>query len=384
MIRLFPLSLFVLAGCPAEPVFECLEESGTQCVWMGVPGIEVLSADGADRLETQLSKPQDLAFAEDGSAWVLDFNNHRIRRVGVDGIVMTEVGTGFLGDPVDGDALLQPLNHPTGLLFDPNNPDLLTVAAWHNSKVLQVDVTTGALMVIAGTGGRSFGGDGGQAKAAVLDLPAAVTYDDLGNLYISDQANQVIRKVAPDGVISTIAGTIPVPGPSGPVKQPGYSGDGGPALGALLQAQVGQAADPSSRLTWHDGKLYLADTGNHRIRAIDLATGLIDTVVGDGTYGSGGDGGPALDAQLLNPRDVAFGPDGEMYIADTGNHCVRVVGTDGVINTFAGVCGEAGTAEDGLPAAESPLAFPYGIDLDADGNLYIADTYNQVFRVVYR
>lgn len=384
MIRVLPVLSVVLAGCPAEPEAVCEEASGTMCTWMGVPGIEVLSADGKHRLETELSKPQDMTFAEDGTAYVLDFNNHRIRSVDADGTVLTVVGTGFLGDPVDGDALLQPLNHPTGLLFDPNDANKLTVAAWHNSKILDVDLPTGALTVRAGTGGRSFGGDGGPARTAVLDLPAAVAYDDEGNLYVSDQANQIIRKIDTAGVISTIAGAVPVAGPSGPVKQPGYSGDGGPALGAMLHAAVGQAADPSSRLIHHDGALYIADTVNNRIRKIDLESGTIDTVVGNGEFGFGGDGGSALDAQLGNPRDLAFGPDGELYVADTANHCVRVVTPDGQINTFAGTCGEGGAADVGALAAEAPLAYPYGVEVDAAGNLYIADTYNQVFRIVYR
>jgi DNA-binding beta-propeller fold protein YncE len=129
--------------------------------------------------------------------------------------------------------------------------------------------------------------------------------------------------------------------------------------------------------------MYVADTGNHRVRVIDMATGMIDTFAGNGTAAYAGDGGAAKDASLFGPTDLALGPDGELYVADTENSCVRVI-EDGVIATFAGTCTEPGFAGDGGAPTDALLSKPYGVSLDEVGNVYIADTYNHRFRVVYK
>jgi DNA-binding beta-propeller fold protein YncE len=241
---------------------------------------------------------------------------------------------------------------------------------------------------IAGTGGRSYGGDNGPALAAILNLPASVLYDPAGNLLVSDQANQRIRKIDPAMVITTIAGT----------GEKGFAGDGGPAAEAKFSLPIGQRGHPAAHITLGAaGDLYLADTDNNRIRRIDPA-GMVSTVAGTGVAGAENPEGPALQAQLEHPVDVAVGPDAALYIADTENNCVRVI-REGMISTIAGTCTrecpadlnhpcrcpsvDAACIGDGGSARAAHLKRPTGIAVDKDGNVYIADTLNHRVRVVY-
>lgn len=423
MHKLIPvLGLLALVGCKDkddEKVDKC-EESGNICTWLGVPQVAQLSPEGVHRTDAQLYLPQDITFSTDGSAYFPDFNNHRIRWVDPEGIVTTVSGTGFLGDGPEGDSSVFAWNHPTDLAIDPNDPSKLHVAAWHNSRIHLIDMGAWLTTNECGTGGRDFGGDDGQAIDSILDLPSSVDFDSAGNMYISDQANQAIRKVGSDGTITTIAGNPGVDGAGSHNALPenvddqwqdamiGYAGDGGPAVDALLHAEVGQQADPSSKLTIVDDVIYLSDSGNNTLRKIDLSTGIIDRVAGIpwhrqtdtvinaveellpvATDPTAGDGGQAMDAYLNNPRDVAIGLDGEIYIADTDNHCIRVIQPDGVIETFAGSCGVEPQPGDAFvgekePALDALLYKPYGVEVDFDGNVYIADTFNQVIRRVAR
>lgn len=370
-MRTTPFLLVVaaaLGGC-ADPCGQV----GDICTMAGVPNIAQFSADGLPATESPLYLPVDGTVGPDGLFYILDFNNHRIRRIESDDTVHTIAGTGFLGDGPPGDGKVFAFNHPTGLAFHPERDHELYIAAWHNSRINVVDTTTGMVEFRCGTGGRAFGGDGGPAMEAVLDLPSAVAFDDQANLYISDQANQIVRKVDPEGIITTVAGLQ---------RQEGYQGDGGPALEAKFHAAVGQAADPSSRLVWHDGVLYLADTGNHVVRTIDTETWTVGTFAGEGEVaGSDGDGGAAIDGHFSSPRDLAVDDDGTVYVADTDNHCVRAIAPDGTLSTVAGVCGQPGFEGDGAPANEALLFRPFGVDV-TDGVLRIADTHNHVFRQV--
>jgi DNA-binding beta-propeller fold protein YncE len=345
-----------------------------------------IAGDGADdqpALATRLYLPQDTTFGPDGRLYVVDWNNHRIRVIDTDRTMHIVAGIGELAPSVD-DPSTDRLNHPTNVAFDPmGTPDGMYIAAWHNSRIKKAEVGTETIINVCGTGARGYGGDGGPAEAAILNLPVAVVFDAAGNLLIADQANQMIRKVdrATD-TISTIAGIGHCADAVNPA--PCVLNDGGPATLAGFHFPIGQAASPGGRIALGaDGSIYVADTENFRLRRIDPA-GIIDTFAGTGTWGFAGDGGPATLAQLGRLADVAVGADGRIYIADTDNSCVRVVTPDGIIATFAGQCGQRGFAGDGGPAAAALLDRPYGVEIGPAGEVYVADTHNQRIRVIYR
>jgi hypothetical protein len=367
-------------GCGGDggnpmPVPACVAGPGVICTVAGT-GIAGDGADDQDALQTRIYLPQDVTVGPDGRLYIVDWNNHRIRVRQDDGTLHIIAGIGELG-PTSDDPSTGRLNHPTQVTFD--GMGNLIIAAWHNSLIKMLDPATGDLVNICGTGARGFAGDGGPAAAAVLNLPVAVVYDAAGNMYISDQANDRIRKVdAATQMISTFAGVGPC---LDPTTCPGL-GDGGPAVAATISLPQGQSARPAGRIDIDAaGNIFIADSLDNRVRKIDTA-GIMTTVAGNGNLGATGDGGPATDAALNDLSDVAVGPDG-LYIADTDNNCVRVVRGDGTIATVAGVCGQSGFAGDGGLATAALLDRPGGIALDSQGTLYVADTHNQRVRVVY-
>jgi DNA-binding beta-propeller fold protein YncE len=381
-----------LAGCPDE---NC--DVGHICTIMGQvhPG---LSEDGTAMAEARLYQPVGVNVDAAGRMLVNDWNNHRTIRISDDGVIETVTGIGgLLGDGPAGPAQEARWNHPTAVSF--KSDGTIVIAAWHNSRVIGVTADLATVSVLAGDGTRSFI-DEVPAATCAFDLVAGVTVDDEDGVYVGDQANQRVRYIDPDGVAHTVMGT----------GQAGFGGDGGPGAEALLSATRGQEATPANRVRWHDGKVYVADTENGRIRSWDPAADTVATVAGSGVTepvdecdvngdgvpeaslkcapeecvgcGYSGDGGDATAAELLLPTDMAFGPDGTMYIADQGNNCVRRVGSDGVISTLAGTCGEPGFEGDFGPAGEALLSWPFGVAVDADGNVLIADTRNSRIRKV--
>lgn len=343
-------------------------ESGDICTIAGT-GEASFGDAGLDARDSALYWPSDVTVAPDGQPWVVDWNNHRILRLegDVEQGYVTEVitGGGYTGDgPLDGPLSTAHWNHPTGIAF--RDDGVAIMAAWHNSRVVGLDAEQDTIEHLAGTGWRAFDGDGGPAVDATFDLPSSTAYGDDGRLYVSDQANQRIRCIEPDGTIVTVVG-------SG-VRD--YTGDGGPALEATLEAEVSQNADPGGRITIHEGRLYIADTLNNAIRVVDMDTWIITSLVGR-------PGPDTIDAQprLSWPRDVAMGPDGWLYVADSENHCIRRF-RDGEQETVAGVCTQPGFDGDGGPATEALLYRPLGIDVAPDGGVLIADTYNNVVRYI--
>jgi hypothetical protein len=355
--------------------------SGQICTIAGT-GIAGDGADGLPARETRLYLPQDTTVGPDGRLFVVDWNNHRIRVIETDGLMHIVAGAGELGLNAD-DPTSDRLNHPTNVTFDPmGSPGELWIAAWHNSRVKKVDLASGAVIDVCGTGKRGFAGNDGPAAMATLDLPVAIVFDAAGNLLIADQANQMIRRVdRTTDVITTIAGVGHCADAVNP--NPCVLNDGGPASAAGFHFPIGQAAKPGGRIALAtDGTIYVADTEDYRVRRIDPA-GIITTFAGTGVWGFTGDGGPATAAQLGRLADVAIGPDGQIYVADTDNHCVRVVTTDGIIATFAGQCGQAGFAGDNGAPTAALLDSPSGVEVGRQGEVYIADTHNQRIRVVY-
>ena len=360
-------------------------EPGDICLWFGTPEIAGLSDAGTPRLEASTFWVVDVAFhPETNTPVVMDWNNHRV--ISFDDndelVVLTGVG-GNLGDGPEGDATTAEWNHPTDV--DWLSDGRIVMAAWHNSRIVLLDPESSTVEFIAGTGERAYSGDGGPAVDSVLDLPAGIRVDEDDNIYLSDMANQRIRRIDPDGIIDTVAGT----------GEHGFNGDGD-ALETMLASPALQRAEPAFKMDFAGQSLFLADTHNGRIREFNLEDSTITTVAGMGetppdsdngtvcTFGCGysGDGGPATEAMLNTPSDVAVADDGTIYIADTDNSCIRVVKPDGIIETFAGICGVQGYSGDYGPAQEALLNRPFGVSLDRDGRVYISDTYNSVIRWV--
>jgi len=229
----------------------------------------------------------------------------------------------------------------------------------------------GIITTIAGNGIPAFTGDGGLAASATLNSPAGIALDGAGNLYIADSVNNVIREItAATGYIATVAGFMNAEG----AGASGYGGDGGQATSALLNTPWGVTVDAF-------GNLFIADTFNHRIRKVDIASGIIETIAGTGMAGYNGDAIQATAAWLNVPYAVAFDAAHNMYIPDSANNRVRVVGQSGIIGTFAGV-GAIGFSGDGAAPTAAALWSPSGVVVDAGGNVYIADTQNSAIRKV--
>jgi streptogramin lyase len=216
----------------------------------------------------------------------------------------------------------------------------------------------------AGNGKQGFSGDGGLATQAQIDNPFGVSRGPDGAIWFCEYTGQKIRRVAPNGTISTVAGS----------GKKGYSGDGGPALEATFNL-------PHELRFDREGNLYIVDMGNNAVRKVNLQTKVITTLAGTGTAGYSGDGGPASQAQLKQPHSIQFGPDENLYICDIGNHVIRKVDMKTLqISTFAGT-GSPGPTPDGAPIAGTPLKGPRSLDFDADGNLWLATREgNQVFK----
>lgn len=382
----FVLPLLALAACgPACP------DPGTMCRVLGSPeGRAGNAGTGLKASDTLLYYPTDVT-PEPGAERVIvvDWNNEIIRRLDEDGTVNTVIGREQPGDGADDKSdrtepgaagLMVRLNHPLRATFAPDGD--LYLANWHNHKIRRWDpVDDKVLIVVANTdpadgngANAGFGGDGGPAADALVWFPSAIAFDEDGTYYFVDEHNERIRRVGLDGIIDTVAG----------------SGEWDHVDGKCLEAAFRFPEDPvtpqprpgGGLVTDGDGVLYAADTYNHAIRRIDLKNDVVETIAGTGAAGFSGDGGPASEAQLSSPMDLAWGPDGRLYFTDTYNNRVRAIDLEaGTIDTVAGT-GEQGVAEDGVLATEGPLYYPHGIGFADDGALWIADTYNsQIKRV---
>jgi sugar lactone lactonase YvrE len=288
-------------------------------------------------------------------------------RSGAETVIAGSLGAGYSGD--GGPALQSQLTEPRGLALDAAGS--LYVADSGNHAIRKID-RSGTITTVAGNGTRGFSGDGGPAINSQLNTPTGVAFDAAGNLYIADTLNNRVRKVNTAGTISTIAGSgvWSVVGGTGGF---GFSGDGGPAVDAQLSIPEGVAVSP-------DGSVYIADTGNDRIRRVD-ANQVIETVSGTGRYNYSGNGGPAVLADLYAPVGLASGPAG-VYFSERANHAIRLIEAGGKMVAIAGGGGVRGSQGDGGPAVAAKLSDPQGIALGPDGALYVADAGNHLVRVI--
>ena len=325
-----------------------------------VAGGSTFVGDGSIGTQAKLDRPLGPYIDGEGNVLFADREQHRIRKVDVvTGIITTVAGTGTAGFSGDGGpALTADLDQPEGVAVD--SAGNLYIVDSSNFRVRKVDASTGIITTVAGRSDFNFSGDGGPATEAALFFPGGVAVDGAGNFFISDTFNHRIRRVdGATGIITTVAGS----GPTG-FGNGGFSGDGGPAAAATLFSPGDLALDRA-------GNLFIADRSNTRIRKVDVVTGIITTVAGTGTAGFSGDGGPALTADLNQPGGVAVDSAGNLYIADSSNLRVRKVdAATGIITTTAGN-GEVDFPGDGGLAAEAALTDPEGVAVDGAGNLFI-------------
>jgi sugar lactone lactonase YvrE len=266
---------------------------------------------------------------------------------------------GFSGD--GGPAEKSEINQPFDLAF--NAAGHLFFADTGNHRVRRIDGRSGVVTTVAGSGEKGFSGDGGPATSASLDEPYGVALDTDGNLYFADRLNRRVRRVdATTGVISTVAGD----------GSDASSGDGGPGVRAGI-------VEPNDVALDGRGRLYIADVSGHRVRVLDLSTGIISTFAGDGRGRHAGDGKPAKDASLSGPRAIRFAPDGRLLILERNGNTLRSVSSDGVVTTIAGT-GKKGYTGDGGPAKDATFDGPKELDVDARGNILIVDTENNAIR----
>lgn len=386
-------SIFTYAGT--------IRETGSTCA---------PSADNVQATTVPLCDPEGLALDTAGNLYIADFADNRIRRVDfVTQLIRTVAGTGQAGYAPDGSPALSPLGNPGGVVVDATGA--IYIAESGNETVRKV--TGGILKTVAGNTVAGFSGDQQPALTAELNTPFGLVLDTAGDLYLADRDNFRVRKVDTKNLISTVAGNgasslssvIPASdlplslpfgvavGPDGSVyvadtnsdvirkiRPDGlaftvagtgageYGGDSGPATSAGLITPRNVAFDSQ-------GNLYIADTGSNRVREVD-ANGNIKTVAGNGKPTYNGDGILATEASLDGPSAVAFDKMWNLYISDTGNHLVRMV-SNGVITTFAGN-GTAGVAGENVPGSSAELDTPVGLAFDQNGNLFVGDSTGQL------
>jgi len=322
--------------------------------------LDGLPTSGATAIATYIGSPVDIVFDSNGNQYVSGHTTDVIYKIDTNGIISVFAGTGVAGYSGDGGAATDAqINSPAGMEFDSNGN--LYFADASNHRIRKID-TSGNISTIAGTGTEGFSGDGGAATSATLDSPYRVTFDSNGHLYISDLGNNVIRKVDTNGNISTFAGN----------GTEGYTGDGGAATSAKLNQPSGVAFDSN-------GNLYISSHNNDVIRKVDT-NGNISTFAGNGTEGYSGDGGAATSATLSNPWGVTVDASGNVYIADSENHRIRKVDTNGNISTFAGT-GTEGFSGDGGAATSATLNSSEMIRIH-NNNAYIADYGNNRVRKI--
>ena len=313
--------------------------------------------DVVDAHEEYISYPNALAVDSKGNVYYNDLSRALIRKIAPDGTITTVAGNGTSGYSGDGGpATAAQINGDASLVVD--DAGNLYFTDTYNLRVRKV-TSDGIISTIAGTGRAGFFGDGGPASAAYFSLMGSLAIDGKGNIYVVSIDNR-IRRISTDGMIQTVVGT----------GRAGFSGDGGPAT----QAQINRAQVAVDR----DGAIYVLDS--LRIRKV-TPDGIITTIAGNGQFGSmgEGDGGPATAAKIGIVAHAAPDSQGGLYIAELNSNRVRHIRPDGIIETVAGT-GALGYTGDGGPATQAALNFPFDVALGPDGSVYVAEVFNHVIR----
>jgi sugar lactone lactonase YvrE len=352
--------------------FQITSAQGAMITTVVGNGIAGYSGDGGPAAAAQIDYATHVAFDSSGNLYVADWLNHRIRKVTPAGIISTIAGNGTSGYAGDGrQAVAAQLNFPSGIAVD--SAGNVFVADSGNVRIRRID-PAGTISTVAGNGGSGNVRDGDQATSGSIGAPIAVAIDSSNNLYFSDVAGCVVRKVTPEGIISTVAGN----------GTQGFSGDGGPATSAQLGRPMDISIDPL-------GRLLISDTWNNCIRRVN-PDGQITTIAGVGPHLTGsanngpigsfsGDDGPATLAALYFPIGLVEDSAGTVYFSDWGNRRIRKISPSGTISTIAGT-GVMGYSGDGGPAILAKLSGAYGIAMDSSGRLYLADYGNSRVRKI--
>ncbi len=358
-LRSYPLALLFAAVCQSASAQYISNFAGNGSSVGSATG--AYSGDGWLAIHAQLNQCAGVAVDGAGNIYIADKGNNVVRRVNTSGIITTFAGTGTVGASGNGgQATAARLNGPVAVATDAAGNVYITDNG--NNAIRKVN-TAGFITAYAGVGSAGYSGDGASALAAELKAPEGITIDALGNLYIADAGNNVVRKVDTAHNITTVAGT----------GTAGKSGDGGAAIAAKLSQPTGVATDQY-------GNLYIADNANHSIRKV-TAAGIITTIAGTGLAGNSGDGGPAVSATLRYPSSVSVDGSSNIYIADQGNNNVRVINAAGAISHYAGTS-TAGYSGNGGLAATATLSSPRNVLADGWGRVYVTDYGNHGVRVV--
>jgi sugar lactone lactonase YvrE len=283
--------------------------------------------------------------------------NSRIRKITPAGIVTTIAGTGVWGFSGDGGpALSATFQDPAYLVLDSSGNLYVTDSV--NNRIRKI-TPGGVISTYAGTGTYGYSGDGGPATSATFRNPFGMAIDPSGNIYVADMENHVVREINTSGIVSTVAGT----------GTDGYSGDGGPAISALL--------DYPEAVAWDSGNLYIWDDDNFVVRKVDVS-GVISTFAGNGIFGASGDGGPALNASLGDDEGLAI-CNGNLYLSDYTQNTIRMVDSCGIIHAVAGIA-NTGTTDfgNGGLASSAGLNSPQGMFVDSSGDIYVAERGNTI------
>jgi sugar lactone lactonase YvrE len=319
----------------------------------------VFGSDDGKGGSARFSAPTDLAVDHIGNIYVADTNNHTIRKITPAGVVTTLAGRAGFSGGLDGTGTVAQFHSPAGVAIDAS--DNVYVADTDNDAIRKI-APTGMVTTLAGTG---WGSSDATGTAARFHYPSGIVTDTAGNLYVADTLNDTIRRITPDGVVTTLAG------------QAGSLGNAdGVGSAARFDGPQGLALDGA-------GNLYVADSDNLAIRKLTLSSGAVTKVAGwdRATLGFAPNDGPVARAQFNFPCGVAVDGAGNLYVADTDNHTIRQITPAGIVTTIAGLPGTFGSA-DGVGAA-ARFNYPSGIAVDDAGNLYIADTNNHTIRLAY-
>lgn len=327
----------------------------------GKPGF---SGDGGPAIKAELDNPFGIVRGPDGALYYCEYTGQRVRRIGKDGIITTLAGSGKVGFTGDGGPALEAtFNKPHELRFDATGD--FYIVDMVNHAVRKIDMKTGILTTIAGTGQPGYSGDGGPAVKAQFKQPHSIQFGPEGDLYICDIGNHVIRRLdMKTGMISTFAGT----------GKAGDTPDGSPIEGTPLKGPRSLDFDKA-------GNLWLATREGNQVFKFDLKAGKIHHIAGTGKGGFTGHGGPALEATLSGPKGISVDADGNVWLADCESHSIRMIDAKtGRIELIAGT-GKKGDGADGDPL-KCEMARPHGVYADADGGVYIGDSEAHKIRVL--